>query len=331
MLHPPSTASYQQLLHKRAVRVVVLGLPWVFVPSLVCGLWLGCHMKVPEIEDLDLHGHGVCYHAVTNAARTASDCITVFIPAFAIFVLFIFVFIAVFGEMPTQSYTMSRHSVASERHEPGQRSNTYYLDQHDTMSRSHSKKERQFVAALLVVDFITLAVSLPFPAFSLVSPGCDEDVENCDQETIQNLFVTLMWLRSSIACIRPVLFILLTDVYSQAKTSIKQCLCQGLGGGDTVVSGDSGDWRHSRVALDPSGTESRELTTFVPHAPDVVPLDQQRDETTVTSTISPPASPRHAKVTSTAWKDGNAAVTTHTMMVTYPVNCRGDYDDGVPL
>ncbi|GFO07761.1 beta-2 adrenergic receptor [Plakobranchus ocellatus] len=91
----------------------------------------------------------------------------------------------------------------------------------DMLTRSgQARTHRRFIAALLAVDFFSLAITLPYSAFSLVNPVCT-DAESC--ASLRSLFQTLSWMRSSSACVRPLLFILLTDIWSSTKQSLSSC------------------------------------------------------------------------------------------------------------
>ena len=87
-------------------------------------------------------------------------------------------------------------------------------------SSGNARTHRRFIAALLAVDFFSLAITLPYSASSLVTPICT-DAQSC--ESLHSLFQTLGWMRSSAACVRPLLFILLTDIWISTKHSVIRC------------------------------------------------------------------------------------------------------------
>ncbi|GFS19980.1 alpha-1D adrenergic receptor [Elysia marginata] len=84
----------------------------------------------------------------------------------------------------------------------------------------NGRTHKRFISALLAVDFFSLAITLPYSAFSLVNPVCT-DTQSC--ESLRSLFQTLSWMRSSAACVRPLLFFLLTDIWSSTKQNFMRC------------------------------------------------------------------------------------------------------------
>ncbi|XP_005106776.1 5-hydroxytryptamine receptor 2A-like [Aplysia californica] len=291
-----STSCYQYLLRRPVVRVLVVVFPWVFTCVVVCSLWLG----FPAVEPRD----EVCIYGITQAANNASSWLTVFLPSLTILVLLIFVFIAVIGEMPSSAYAMTRQPTFPGRGglcpvaEPGHRSDRdgaesrFRLEGGAGVSTSHlqscGRKQRRFVAALLAVDFITLAITLPYSAFSLVSPVCT-DVQSCD--SLQTLFQTLSWMRSSVACVRPILLILLTDIYRNFKRLIRRWYIRRVTGGLEPANSSDSSERSRRHSHDPSASDGREMVSFARLAAPKICVHRGRDESTTTSMMTPPQSP----------------------------------------
>ncbi|CAL1538880.1 unnamed protein product [Lymnaea stagnalis] len=216
------TDYYNTLMQNTSAHVLVILSPWCVSCVVVCSLWLGFPAVQPQ--------PGVCMYGITKEANAASSWLTVFLPSVLILILLIFVFIAVIGEMPstnqfnpvqlnlngrcannapgTDACCQSNDSSRSGLDRTRSAANT------SITSVSHARRQRRFVAALLAVDFVSLAITLPYSAYSLVSPDCD-DSQSCD--SLRTLYQTLSWTRSSVACVRPILFILLTDLYQSFK------------------------------------------------------------------------------------------------------------------
>ncbi|KAH9523058.1 hypothetical protein Btru_065636 [Bulinus truncatus] len=217
---------YQQRMTQTKLHLVLLFTPWCVSCTVVCSLWLG----FPAVEPLP----DVCIYGITLEAHAASSLLTVFLPSMIILVLLIFVFIAVIGEMPAVSHLGSIQLVAMSpvanagavnedvSSDSSSRNRSVHAGPNATVVRgsltnnSRAKRQRRFVTALLAVDFVSLAITLPFSAFSLVSPKCDP--ESCD--SLMTLFQTLSWMRSSVTCVRPLLFLLLTDIYTFFKETL---------------------------------------------------------------------------------------------------------------
>lgn len=229
------TRWYSIILSRPLVRASVIMFPWCFSTVIVCTLWLG----FKETEPMP----GFCMYGITHAANTASMWLTVFMPSILIVILLFFVFIAAMGDMPTQNFIQSCHensngggsnrSPQNSRHDANtnpnpnvnhcllaHREEEHFVSGHvannglttvaswageSLLSRHH----RRFIAALLTVDVVTLVLTLPFPAFSHMGPSC-LDQRTC--ASLRSLFQTLGWMRSSVVCVRPLFFLVLTDI-----------------------------------------------------------------------------------------------------------------------
>ncbi|CAG5122850.1 unnamed protein product [Candidula unifasciata] len=204
---------------KKLFRIAVILCPWCCSCIVVNALWLGFPANSEHIP-------GLCIYGITREANTASNWLTVFIPSLVIFVMLIFIFIAGIGEMPTvdnptnvtQSSNTESHSLPNDSLMNGNGNEVNQTCQERSASEmatpviniSHTGRQRRFVAALLVVDVISLAITLPYSAYSQVTINC-KSPQNCQSFVV--LFQILSWMKSSVTCVRPVFFILLTEVY----------------------------------------------------------------------------------------------------------------------
>ncbi|KAK0070355.1 5-hydroxytryptamine receptor 2A [Biomphalaria pfeifferi] len=218
---------YQHIMSHSVLHVLLLLTPWCVSCSVVCSLWLG----FPAVEPLP----NVCMYGITAEAHAASSWLTVFLPSMVILVLLIFVFIAVIGEMPainqlgsiqllpTFPTPMNEGANEDDSCDSNIRTRSDVTDRNRIADNGsvtngvRARRQRRFVTALLAVDFVSLAITLPFSAFSLVSPKC-QDLQSCD--SLRTLFQTLSWMRSSVTCLRPILFILLTDMFQSCKQNL---------------------------------------------------------------------------------------------------------------
>ncbi|XP_055896308.1 uncharacterized protein LOC106073903 isoform X2 [Biomphalaria glabrata] len=218
---------YQHIMSHSVLHVLLLLTPWCVSCSVVCSLWLG----FPAVEPLP----NVCMYGITAEAHAASSWLTVFLPSMVILVLLIFVFIAVIGEMPainqlgsiqllpTFPNPMNEGANEDDSCDSNIRTRSDVTDRNRIADNGsvtngvRARRQRRFVTALLAVDFVSLAITLPFSAFSLVSPKC-QDLQSCD--SLRTLFQTLSWMRSSVTCLRPILFILLTDMFQSFKQNL---------------------------------------------------------------------------------------------------------------
>ena len=123
-------------------------------------------------------------------------------------------------EGPSGSAEVVLMAVASQDQPDLQRSRLSARTGATLASSCSARTHRRFIAALLAVDFFSLAITLPYSAYSLVNPVCT-DAQSC--ASLRYLFQTLSWMRSSAACVRPLLFILLTDIWSSTKHGFTRC------------------------------------------------------------------------------------------------------------
>lgn len=211
---------YQLLTQRRVCRFTVILFPWCVSCVIVNTLWLGFPVKTePNLP-------GACLYGITKEANDASIWLTVFMPSLSILVLLIFIFLALVGEIPSienparlqqnghcstsRSLPAYPHNKACEKkltvavqHRIRAGPDTYLINEPDV------RRKKQFIAALLVVDLISLAITLPFSAYSQVSFQCTNS-QNC--QSLITLFQILSWMKSSATFFRPVFFILLTDI-----------------------------------------------------------------------------------------------------------------------
>lgn len=221
------TSLYRILTQRYMFRVVVILCPWCISCITVNSLWLGFPIKI------DTHLPGACLYGITKEANDASIWLMVFIPSLVILLLLIFIFIAVIGDMPSAEHaaTLPQTGDCSEplfvqAHSDNQTSEQRQEETAAVQERLHAmtttrivristaRGQRQFVAALLLVDLISLVITLPYSAYSQVTLYC-KNQQSC--QSIVTLFQILSWLKSSAAFFRPVFFILLTDIYLNLK------------------------------------------------------------------------------------------------------------------
>lgn len=218
------TSLYKVLVQRKVFRITVILSPWCCSCIVVNTLWLGFPANAEYLP-------GACVYGITKEANVASIWLTVFIPSLIIFVMIIFIFIAGIGELPSvgtaATVTLSSHT---ESHSLPNESVMKVSDNEDnqtTLQRrnvsetatsvsniSHAGRQRRFVAALLAVDVVSLAITLPYSAYSQVNINC-KSPQNCQSFVV--LFQILSWMKSSVTCVRPVFFILLTDAYPNLK------------------------------------------------------------------------------------------------------------------
>lgn len=285
------TECYQHVMQNTSVHVLALLAPWCISCTVVCTLWLG----FPAMEPLP----GLCMYGIVKEANTISNCLTVFLPSVLILILLIFIFIAVIGEMPTASHFGSIQQQFNLPSNPRTQTNssdnsvngqsrtdldrTRSVATTSLTSTTHARRQRRFVAALLAVDFVSLSITLPYSAYSMVSTEC-RDVQSCD--SLMTLFQTLAWMRSSVACFRPILFIFLTDIYQSMKRRFVRWY---LGEQGLTREISSLNRREAQVLYTPARNDYITLTHVGNRS--TCGFRCRNESTTTTSVMTPPQSP----------------------------------------
>ena len=177
-----------------------------------------CHLnQVP----VDHHGD-LCYFGITSAAQTTISVVTVFLPCVVLLFVTVFVFVAVFSDLPAANTntTPTSHSNNSDLNledaavTSRDRSSIVSLlsptnDRRGSAQRDNTGKLRRLLVALLLVNGATIIMSLPYTTHTHIRKEC-YTAKQCLEMVV--LFQALSWLRSSVMIVRPLVFCCLIGV-----------------------------------------------------------------------------------------------------------------------
>ncbi|XP_041368216.1 D(1)-like dopamine receptor [Gigantopelta aegis] len=185
LLFAISPISYFRLFHRKIFRLAALVLPWIIGSVIVVPLWLLTSTVEPK--------PGMCIYGITQEAAVTSSVISLFLPCVFIIILTVFILATLIGGLPQDlNEFVSLTFNGSDR----------------TSTKTIKKKHTGVVVALTFVNFFTLVLQLPFGAISILQPECMDPTCSSTLKMLQ----ALSWLRSANPGIRPVFWILITEL-----------------------------------------------------------------------------------------------------------------------
>ena len=185
LLFAISPISYLRLFHKRISRIVALVLPWLIGSVILVPLWLFTTTLEPSPS--------MCIYGITQEAAVTSSVVSLFLPCVFIMVLTVFILASLIGGLP-----QDLNEFVSLTFTGGDRTSTKII----------KKKHIGIVVALTFVNFFTLVLQLPFGAISMLQPECMDPTCSSTLKMLQ----ALSWLRSANPGIRPLFWILITEL-----------------------------------------------------------------------------------------------------------------------